>query len=92
MPDHVHLFCAPAVADALELGRWVQYWKSLASRSWPHPDEQPVWQRDYWETQLRSTDSYDMKWEYVLNNPVRHGLVKSADDWPYAGERAVLPW
>jgi len=26
------------------------------------------------------------KWLYVRENPVRAGLVRSAEDWPYAGE------
>ena len=41
MPDHIHLFCAPAGDDYPPLTRWVQYWKSVASRQWPRPDEQP---------------------------------------------------
>jgi len=29
---------------------------------------------------------------YVRDNPVRAGLVRSAEDWPYAGEIAKLPY
>jgi hypothetical protein len=50
------------------------------------------WQTDHWDTRLRSGESYDAKWEYVRNNPVRAGLVKTADEWPYQGELNVLPW
>ncbi len=75
MPDHIHLFCAPARQEALELKRWVHFWKSYASRHWPAPSEHPIWQTDFWDSQLRSADSYEGKWEYVWNNPVRHGLV-----------------
>jgi len=35
---------------------------------------------------LRSNESYSQKWNYVRENPVRAGLVKSAEDWPYQGE------
>ena len=35
---------------------------------------------------LRSDESYSQKWNYVRENPVRAGLVKSAADWPYQGE------
>jgi hypothetical protein len=34
---------------------------------------------------LRSDESYAQKWDYVRDNPVRVGLVTSAEDWPYAG-------
>ncbi len=74
------------------LRKWVQYWKALASREWPRAEEQPIWQNDVWDTQLRRGESYSAKWEYVRNNPVRHLLAASAEDWPYQGELQVLPW
>ena len=91
MPDHLHLFCAPIRAD-VTLNQWLRYWRSLASRRWPYPDQQPIWQPDLWDTQLRRGDDYDAKWEYVRNNPVRHGYVESADAWPFSGEVDVLEW
>ena len=91
MPDHLHLFCTPT-ADGVPLGRWVQYWKALATRCWPRRDQRPVWQIGYWDTQLQSGDSYETKWDYVRANPVRHGLVATAADWPYKGELTHLPW
>jgi REP element-mobilizing transposase RayT len=69
---------------------WVRYWKSLASRRWPVPGQQPIWQRDFWDTELRNDDSYEAKWEYVRNNPVRRGLCTSPEAWPYFGELNVL--
>jgi hypothetical protein len=39
---------------------------------------------------LRSSESYSEKWDYVVENPVRAGLVGRADDWPYAGEIETL--
>lgn len=32
MPDHVHLFCAPAVPEAENVKKWAAYWKGLVSR------------------------------------------------------------
>jgi putative transposase len=72
--------------------QWVRYWKSLASKKWPRPDEQPIWQRDFWDTQLRRSENYNSKWQYVLDNPVRAGLVKQPDDWPFQGDLNSLPW
>ena len=68
------------------------FWKSKASNRWPFPEEQPIWQVDCWDTQLRAGQSYSAKWDYVRNNAVRHGLVTRAEDWPYQGELNVLPW
>jgi putative transposase len=86
MPDHLHLFCATAENLTRPLGQWVRYWKTLASRRWPRRREQPIWQLDFWDTQLRRGAHYDEKWEYVRQNPVRGGLVVAADDWPHQGE------
>ena len=91
MPDHVHLFCSPNGPDAPALETWMRYWKSLVTRAIGE-GAGSVWQRDHWDRQLRNGESYDGKWEYVRSNPVRHGLVKSAADWPYQGELNELRW
>ena len=91
MPDHVHLFCSPAVHEAENVKDWAAYWKGLTSRgvqgygplaggprgSGPSLGEgvpggrgatraeDGLWQRDVWDTQLRSGNHYHEKWEYV---------------------------
>jgi REP element-mobilizing transposase RayT len=92
MPDHMHFFCSPKSLDAPPLTKWVQYWKALVSRSWFWPEEQPIWQRSFWDTQLRSSEQYEQKWHYVLLNPVRKGLVQRVEEWHYQGEMNVLHW
>jgi len=90
MPDHIHLFCAPSKGDVPSLTRWVIYWKSFISRRWPWPSEQPIWQKSFWDTQMRTWKQYDKKWEYVHMNPVRKGLVERPDDWPFQGDHHFL--
>ena len=92
MPDHIHLFCAPAMIPPEPLEQWVRLWKTLASRTWPRPNEHPIWQRDFWDTQLRRTENYEEKWIYVLENPVRAELVKDSQEWSFHGELNVLEW
>ena len=92
MPDHVHLFCAPATTTCAPLEDWVKYWKSYASQRWPRPSEQPVWQKSFWDTQLRRVEGYDSKWEYTRHNPVRKGLSRNPETWPYQGVVNVLEW
>ncbi len=92
MPDHVHMFCAPSTYPPEPLRNWVRYWKSLVSKSWPRQAERPLWQADAWDTQLRRGESYEAKWLYVRENPVRAGCVSQPADWPYQGEIHVLPW
>jgi putative transposase len=86
MPDHVHLF-ARAALDAKSLARWVQAWKSLSARLIARSSDRdpPIWQRDYFDRFLRSSESYGQKWNYVWTNPQRAGLVVHPDEWPYGG-------
>jgi hypothetical protein len=50
------------------------------------PRLQHRWQREFFDHLLRSEESYDQKWNYVRENPVRAPLTQSADEWPWAGE------
>jgi putative transposase len=91
MPDHIHLFCAPGRFPPSSLRQWVKYWKRLVSQSGALP-QQEVWLQDCWDRQIRTGRHYTEKWAYVRENPVRAGLVSSADDWPYQGELNILDW
>jgi len=92
LPDHVHLFCSPVDVRPDYMKSWVRYWKSLATRALEVASEGQLWQRDFWDTQLRREESYDAKWEYVRCNPVRHGLVEYVTELPYQGEIHDLKW
>ena len=92
MPNHIHLFCAPNTSSPQPLKKWIEYWRNQVTRTWPHRTQIPIWQREFWDRQLRRSDSYAEKWQYVVNNPVRHGYVRRAEDWPYQGELNVLEW
>jgi putative transposase len=85
MPDHVHLFVRGGRDFALS--PWIGGLKraiSVALRA------QRLWQPGFFDHVLRSEESYAQKWNYVRDNPVRAGLVKTADDWPYQGEVVVI--
>lgn len=41
-----------------------------------------VW-HNYWDTELSYERSYLARLHYVMHNPVKHGLVKSAHDYPW---------
>ena len=92
MPDHVHLFAAENELQGYPLGQWVAKWKAHVSRLWLFQKDKPIWQRSFWDHQLRDGDSYDVKWLYVRNNPVRHGLVSNPNDWPFQGTLNDLWW
>jgi REP element-mobilizing transposase RayT len=90
MPDHLHFFAAPRSPNSLPLKNWMKWWRQEVSKQWPRPEEAPIWQRDYWDRQLRHDESYTEKWHYLRNNPVRAKYVASADDWPFQGRTHPL--
>jgi REP element-mobilizing transposase RayT len=92
MPDHLHLFCAPAKSPQIPLKLWMQFWRNQSTRRWPYPDEKPVWQRDFFDRQLRSGESYHQKWLYLWENPIKENLVQKPEEWPFQGEMNVIPW
>jgi REP element-mobilizing transposase RayT len=92
MPDHIHLFCSPLMGTSVPLNKWVSFWKSRSARNWPHREHAPIWQRHFWDTQLRKEESYSEKWQYVSENPVRAGLSANSSAWPHQGEMHPLDW
>jgi len=92
MPDHLHLFCAPGRFPPTPLKQWVLFWRAQVSRNWPIPEQKPIWQKEFFDRQLRTGESYHEKWDYVWQNPVRAGLVARPEDWPFQGELNVLAW
>ena len=94
MPDHVHFFCASAVAGvsdpgysaslSLFVGKWKEWTAKYAHRRLKTPPT--LWQPEFFDHVLRSCENYEEKWEYVRQNPVRAGLAAQAEDWPYQGE------
>jgi REP element-mobilizing transposase RayT len=78
MPDHLHLFVRGD--QDFVLATWVKglkraIWEELAAKP-----KAPFWQAGFFDHLLRNDESYARKWEYVRQNPVRAGLIKSADD------------
>lgn len=89
IPDHLHLFCSP-LNEQFTTENWITYWKRTFRRM--HRIDNRRFQRGGFHHRLREPESYDRRWDYVRENPVRAGLVKKADDWPFAGVLNDLRW
>ena len=83
MPDHLHLFAWPAILHA-DFDAWVRYWKSLFSNT--IGDRALRWQSGCFHHRLRSCEGAEAKRLYMINNPVRTGLVARSEEWPFQGE------
>jgi len=46
--------------------------------------ERGVWQRRYWEHQIRDEQDLQRHLDYIHFNPVKHGHARKAVEWPYS--------
>ncbi|QMT41041.1 REP-associated tyrosine transposase [Neisseria shayeganii] len=59
-------------------------------------NERGIWQRRYWEHQIRDERDLNAHIDYIHFNPVKHGYVTRVADWPYSSfhryvQRGILP-
>ena len=81
MPDHVH------VAGRLGESTLSQVMHTLKSYTAHRLAElgvdAPIWQEGDHDHALRGEEDYALKLRYLVENPVRTGLVERVDDYPY---------
>jgi putative transposase len=86
MPDHLYTFVATD-DQKITLSLWMKSLKNSISKSLRRKRVvAPHWQKTFFDHVLRSKESYSEKWNYVRENPVWAGLVKTAAEWPFMGE------
>lgn len=42
------------------------------------------WQKRFWEHTIRDEKDYARHMDYIRFNPVKHGLSRTAKEWPYS--------
>jgi putative transposase len=85
MPDHVHL-ALEGRAPTSDFRRFVKLAKQRSTFALQTQFEvNKVWQDGYFDRVLRYDEAVDVLVRYILENPVRAGLVARAEDYPYSG-------
>lgn len=84
MPDHVHCLLEGQHADA-NLRRFVRAAKQGAGYAFAQRCGNRLWQPNYFDHTLRHDEATIEVVRYLLNNPVRAGLVESLDAYPHWG-------
>ena len=85
MPTHVHAIVS-ANTESSGLSEFVSRWKTWCARQLRGLGVVgKLWQDEFLDHRLRSAASFGQKCEYVVQNPVRAGLVGRAQDWPHTG-------
>jgi len=95
LPEHIHCIWTLPVGDADFSTRW-RLIKSHFSRHCARTDqgqvsasrqrkqEKAVWQRRFWEHQIRNEQDFVQHVEYIHYNPVKHKLVTAPSEWAYS--------
>jgi putative transposase len=93
MPDHLHALWTMPIDDDDFSMRWALI-KAGFSRRIPAQDnvsasrtlkgERGLWQRRFWEHLIRDENDLARHIDYIHYNPVKHGLVARAVDWPHS--------
>lgn len=97
MPDHLHAIWTLPENEADFGVRWGKIKRHVSQQcgerlhqSWRLSDskikqhESSLWQRRFWEHQIRDEADFVRCMDYVYFNPVKHGLVERVADWPYS--------
>lgn len=95
LPDHLHCIWTLPPSDADYAMRWslIKRFTSQSLRQALDPrvsasrrarGELGLWQRRFWEHQIRDDRDLVRHTDYIHWNPVKHGYVKQAKDWPHS--------
>jgi putative transposase len=80
MPDHLHTIWRMPENDSDFSIRW-QLIKTFCSRKIM---VKPLWQNRFWEHVIEDETDLHKHLDYIYYNPVKHGYVTKAVDWPYS--------
>ncbi len=107
LPDHLYCLWTLPDGDADYARRWNIVKRRVSQRVrhlLPTPEigsqaarrELGLWQRRFWEHQIRDEADFERHANYLHWNPVKHGYVPRVSDWPWSSfhrhvERKVYP-
>jgi REP element-mobilizing transposase RayT len=84
MPDHVHLVLESS--PECDIVTFVGQFKNLAQRAaWINGVEGAFWQKGFFDHFLRREEQLERVVAYVVENPVRRGIVEVWQNYPFAG-------
>ncbi|MEM7242964.1 MAG: transposase [Pseudomonadota bacterium] len=99
LPNHLHAIWRLPEGDADFSNRWRRIKSSVTrkvvqsnsvSPSKKRKGEKGFWQRRFWEHSIRNDAELAHYRAYCWINPVKHGLVAHAQDWPYSSYHRAL--
>jgi len=83
MPDHLHLLLAGDENSSLQ--NFVKIFKQESGFYFKQTCNVPLWQPSYYDHVLRKEESLEGVARYILENPVRKGIVNDFREYPFLG-------
>lgn len=85
MNNHVHLIIRPLKESLSKIMQWINSvfamrFNKLTGRC-GH-----VWKCRFWSSIIEKIEQFKKVYNYILDNPVKAGMVSSPEEYPYCGE------
>jgi putative transposase len=84
MPDHLHIILTGAEPQA-DLWKTIVSYKQKTGYWLSRNVPTDRWQKDFYDHIIRAEKTIATQVRYILDNPVRKGLVPSWQEYPYKG-------
>ena len=84
MPDHLHLILE-GISENSDLWGAVKYFKQKTGYWFSRNCNNVRWQKDFYDHILRKEEDLRKHIRYILDNPVRKGLVENWENYKFKG-------
>ena len=97
LPDHLHTIWTLPPGDVNFSGRWSIIKKEFTSKylssggrdhdvssGKQREHRRGIWQRRFWEHTIESESDFEIHFDYIHYNPVKHKLVDSPREWDHS--------
>jgi len=84
MPDHVHLLLR-GTSHSSNLTKFISAYKQKTGFTFKKRFDANLWAKSFHDHVLRKEEKIQNIGKYILENPVRAGLVENMLDYPYSG-------
>jgi putative transposase len=85
MPDHLHILTSGD--ERISLIKFVKLFKQITGYNFKKATRRRLWQKSFYDHVVRKEENLNSIAEYIFNNPVRKGIVKDYDDYPFLGPK-----
>ena len=91
LPEHLHCIWDLPESDLNYSRRWAiikrKFTQGLTATNYRRP---PYWQNRFWAHLITDEKDFENHMNYIHYNPVKHGFVERARDWPWTSLHRLM--